>query len=86
MINPHNPPEVPRPGTKSCTVTLASEFPSNDASGNPQNFTGTYAPPADCPGPWAKVVLDFTSRVAGRQFDRSVSIEAAALEMREVFD
>lgn len=67
-------PPVPRPHTKSCTVSLAQNFPSNDAQGNPQNFSGTYTPPKDCPGPWSKVVLDFTSTVAGRQYDRSASI------------
>lgn len=44
-------PPVPRPHTRSCTVSLADNFPSNDAQGNPQNFTGTYNPPKDCPGP-----------------------------------
>jgi hypothetical protein len=53
---------------------LASDFPSNDAQGNPQNFSGTYTPPKDCPGPWSKVVLDFTSTVSGRQYDRSAGI------------
>ncbi|MCL2586480.1 MAG: hypothetical protein FWE35_28965, partial [Streptosporangiales bacterium] len=67
-------PPVPRPHTKSCTVSLARDFPSNDASGNAQNFTGTYTPPKDCAGPWSKVVLDYTASVSGRQYDRSASI------------
>jgi hypothetical protein len=67
-------PPVPRPDTPSCTVALAENFPSNDANGNPQNFSGTYTPPANCPGPWSKVVLDYTVSVSGRQYDRSASV------------
>ena len=61
-------PPVPRPHSKPCTVQLLTnqEF----ADFNPKTFS--YAPPANCPGPWAKVVLtaDFTV-TAGRQFDRT---------------
>ena len=61
-------PLVSRPPTRPCTVKLLNE----------QSFIGfdgvpiAYAPPAACPGPWAKVVLtaDFTV-TAGRQFDRT---------------
>src|SRR5271156_6449920 len=61
-------PPVTRPNVKPCTVTLLTNAPFD-------NFNATtfnYAPPAACPGPWAKVVLtaDFTVS-AGNQFDRS---------------
>ena len=61
-------PSVTRPNVKPCIVSLLSNAPFD-------NFNATtfnYAPPAACPGPWAKVVLtgDFTVS-AGNQFDRS---------------
>jgi hypothetical protein len=61
-------PSVTRPNVKPCTVSLLTNAPFD-------NFNATsfnYAPPAACPGPWAKVVLtaDFTVS-AGNQFDRS---------------
>jgi hypothetical protein len=64
-------PTVPRPGTTPCIVQLYSGYTFADFS--PKPFT--YTPPAACPGPWAKVVLeaDF-SCTAGRQFDRTAQI------------
>ncbi|NYF91881.1 peptide-N4-asparagine amidase [Tunturiibacter empetritectus] len=61
-------PLVSRPHTKPCVVSLLSNAAFENFNGTPL----TYAPPAACPGPWAKVVLtaDFTV-TAGRQFDRS---------------
>ena len=63
-------PTVTRPSTTPCVVTLFEnqEF----ANFSPKTFS--YAPPANCPGPWAKVVFsaDFTV-TAGRQYDRTAA-------------
>ncbi|HKD81901.1 MAG TPA: peptide-N4-asparagine amidase [Candidatus Angelobacter sp.] len=64
-------PPVPRPNTTPCVVTLFNNIAFADFSPKPFSF----APPAACPGPWAKVVLnaDFSIQ-AGRQFDRTAEI------------
>jgi hypothetical protein len=64
-------PPVPRPPTTPCTVELFSNL--HFADFNPKTFS--YTPPAACPGPWAKVVLEADFSVtAGRQFDRTAQI------------
>jgi hypothetical protein len=64
-------PTVSRPATTPCAVQLFSNVTFADFS--PKPFT--YAPPAACPGPWAKVVLEADFSVtAGRQFDRTAQI------------
>jgi len=64
-------PIVPRPQVKPCVVQLFSDYTFAYFSQEYQNFA--YAPPADCPGPWSKVVLEVNfSENAGDQFDRSV--------------
>ena len=63
-------PPVSRPATKPCVVQLFQNIAF--AEFTPKSFS--YAPPAACPGPWAKVVFtaDFTV-TAGRQFDRTAA-------------
>jgi len=64
-------PPVPRPRTTPCTVQLFANQAFADFT--PKTFA--YAPPAACPGPWAKVVLEADFSVtAGRQFDRTAQI------------
>ena len=59
---------VPRPDTKPCTVRLFSHYVFK----NFNNQDVFYNPPAQCPGPWAKVVFNFDVRVTkGVQFDRT---------------
>ena len=64
-------PPIAVPATTPCVVPLFANLSFGDFS--PKLFS--YAPPAGCAGPWAKVVLvaDF-SVDAGRQFDRTASI------------
>jgi hypothetical protein len=64
-------PPVARPSTRPCRVQLFQNLAFNDFNERPYS----YAPPAGCRGPWAKVVFsaDFTV-TAGRQFDRSTQI------------
>jgi Peptide N-acetyl-beta-D-glucosaminyl asparaginase amidase A len=63
-------PPVARPSTTPCVVQLFRNLEFDNFT--PQTYT--YAPPADCPGPWAKVVFtaDFTV-TAGRQYDRTAA-------------
>lgn len=61
-------PSITRPTTKPCIVTLLT----NQAFENFTNPTYSYTPPAECPGPWAKVIFtgDFSIQ-PGVQFDRT---------------
>ena len=64
-------PPVPHPNTVPCRVSLYKGFIFNDF--NPRSFT--YTPPADCPGPWAKVILQANFSIsAGIQYDRTANI------------
>jgi len=62
------------PSTPSCTVVLANDYVTNSPTGDAQDYHGTFAPPSSCPGPWARVVLNWTGHEAGRQFDRAGGI------------
>ena len=64
-------PAVPHPRTTPCVVTLFDNYVFENF--NAQTFT--YTPPADCPGPWAKVVFEADFNVtAGIQYDRTAAI------------
>jgi hypothetical protein len=76
-VNYQNPvtaaPPIPTPSTSHCTVTLADQY-AFGPSGYDTPATGTFTPPAGCPGPWSMVVLTFTGSVQGVQFDREAEI------------
>ncbi len=62
---------VPRPSTTPCVVQLFANVAFDDF--NPRTFT--YTPPANCPGPWEKVVFEGDFSVsAGIQYDRTANI------------
>lgn len=69
---------VPRPDTTPCTVEL---FASREFVGD-QPVPFSYSPPAGCPGPWAKVVVEADYDVtAGRQFDRTALIDVGGVNL-----
>ena len=66
-------PLVPRPSGQPCKVDLFSDYQFAFFADSNQTFQ--YAPPPDCPGPWAAVVLEVDfSENAGSQFDRTASL------------
>lgn len=69
---------VPRPASKPCVVDLFA--PRQFAGVDPVAFD--YAPPAECSGPWAKVVFEADFDVtAGRQFDRTAIIDVGGVNL-----
>ncbi|HEV2400925.1 MAG TPA: peptide-N4-asparagine amidase [Candidatus Sulfotelmatobacter sp.] len=63
-------PTIPRPSTTPCVVQILNNAEFDNF--NPVSFS--YAPPADCPGPWAKVVFTADINVtAGIQYDRTAN-------------
>ncbi len=63
-------PNIPRPSTTPCVVQLLNNAEFDNF--NPVSFP--YTPPADCPGPWAKVVFTADINVtAGIQYDRTAN-------------
>ncbi len=63
-------PNVYRPSTTPCVVQLFEG--ASFYNFNVEDFT--YAPPADCPGPWAKVILEADINLnAGIQYDRTAN-------------
>ncbi len=64
-------PPVPRPHTTPCVIQLFSGF--QFVNFDVQSFS--FTPPANCPGPWQKIVFTADFNVtAGRQFDRTAVI------------
>ncbi|HEY6304278.1 MAG TPA: peptide-N4-asparagine amidase [Terriglobales bacterium] len=64
-------PPVPHPNTTPCKVTLFKDYKFNNY--NAQTFT--YTPPAECPGPWATVILSADFSISkGVQYDRTANI------------
>jgi hypothetical protein len=72
-------PPVSRPPTPHCAVTVMQNDFGNTISSPP--WTGTVTPPADCPGPWNKVVLDWSGSVQGRQYDRLAGVWIGGAEV-----
>ncbi|GAA0687018.1 hypothetical protein GCM10010193_46140 [Kitasatospora atroaurantiaca] len=83
----HNPitaaKPLTRPDTKACTVEVMHDQQFRNGYGNPPDtpYAASLTPPADCAGPWSKVVLDLHGSVAGRQFDRLFTVRVGGYEV-----
>ncbi|MCE9669082.1 peptide-N(4)-(N-acetyl-beta-glucosaminyl)asparagine amidase [Myxococcus stipitatus] len=69
-------PGVERPATASCTVRIVDEKFDDFTP-----FTGAFTPPAECPGPWSKVVLRMEGKVQGVQYDRLGHLEVGGVTL-----
>ncbi|WP_164019569.1 peptide-N4-asparagine amidase [Pyxidicoccus trucidator] len=69
-------PPVERPATPSCTVQIVNEQFDDFTP-----YTGTFTPPADCPGPWHQVVLRLEGKVQGVQYDRLGHLEVGGVTL-----
>ncbi|MCY1073718.1 peptide-N4-asparagine amidase [Archangium lansingense] len=67
-------PAVEKPATSSCTVKIVDEKFDDFTP-----YTSTFTPPADCPGPWNKVVLRMEGKVQGVQYDRLGHLEVGGV-------
>ena len=66
-------PLVTRPSTTPCVVQLFTNMGFNYTNYDLNPYS--YTPPADCPGPWAKVVFEADISVtAGIQYDRTINV------------
>src|SRR6185437_4616572 len=81
-VNYQNPvsalPPISRPATPHRAVTAMQHDFANSYG---QPFVGTLTPPSACPGPWSKVVLDWSGSVAGRQYDRLAGVWIGGAEV-----
>jgi hypothetical protein len=71
-------PPVSEPAIRHCAVTVMRHDFANSYG---QPYTGTVTPPAHCPGPWSKVVLNWSGSVAGRQYDRLAGVWIGGAEV-----
>ncbi|WP_052434391.1 peptide-N4-asparagine amidase [Streptacidiphilus melanogenes] len=72
-------PPVSQPDTHHCTVT-EMQYDFGNTISSPA-WSGTVTPPADCPGPWSKVVLNWSGSVQGRQYDRLAGVWIGGAEV-----
>ncbi|WP_343073461.1 peptide-N4-asparagine amidase [Pyxidicoccus fallax] len=69
-------PAIAKPPTASCTVQIVNERFDDFTP-----YTGTFTPPAECPGPWNKVVLRMEGKVQGVQYDRLGHLEVGGVTL-----
>ena len=69
-------PKLVRPDIRHCTVEIVRH-----GFADFEPYRQTFTPPADCPGPWHRVVLDMEGSVKGRQYDRMGQISLGGVTL-----
>lgn len=71
-------PHISKPTSRSCVLSLFSRREFLGAS----SHSIAYMPPAHCPGPWVRIVLETDFDVtAGRQYDRTARLSLAGVPL-----
>ena len=73
-------PPISVPPTPSCSVVLLHAWGFDNELGQGTAY-GNYSPPANCPAPWNRVVLNWSTSVRGVQYDRIGTLDIGGVQI-----
>ncbi|XP_020585972.1 peptide-N4-(N-acetyl-beta-glucosaminyl)asparagine amidase A [Phalaenopsis equestris] len=78
-FDPTLPPFLPPTESPSCSIPILQHDFANTYGLPPA--TAVFSPPAKCPPPWSRVVLDLSVSCAGEQYDRIAAVWIEGVEI-----
>ncbi|PKU77062.1 Peptide-N4-(N-acetyl-beta-glucosaminyl)asparagine amidase A [Dendrobium catenatum] len=79
-MDPTMPPLLPAQNPQCSLQILQRDFAATAASSSPPAFF-SYTPPANCPSPWSRVILELSAAASDIQKDRIAAIWIAGAEI-----